>query len=312
MSADPKKNITFSVAISQPKYKELIARCIPDQKTAARFISSVTSAVSVNPSLQECIPSTIISGALLGESLCLSPSPQLGQYYLVPFTQKAKYDKQGKIISPEQKIAQFILGAKGYKQLAIRSNQYKNINSLSVREGEYKGRDKNSGDPVVEFGNDETLPVVGYYAFFELLSGFKKCIYWPKEKMIEHADKYSPSFSKEASEIKTKMGKVYRKVSFSDYEKGLFDPKDDWMYSSFWYKDFDSMAEKTMIRQLISQWGILSPEMQMAFESDGREIIEENGIFVPGEEGQAEEIIDDPKIIDVEVVEEEKVKLDEI
>ena len=291
MSADNAKKITFSVAINQPKFQKLINNCIPDAKTAARFTASITSAVAVNPALSECVPATIISGALLGESLGLSPSPQLGQYYLVPFKQKEKKDKNGNIISPERTTATFILGAKGYKQLAIRSNQYRNIGVSPVRLGEYKGRDPFSGDPIIEFGDDDTAPIIGYYAYFELLTGFRKCIYWTKDKMLKHADKYSMAFSS---------------LTYEKFQKGEIPEKDMWKYSSFWYKNFDQMAEKTMIRQLLSQWGILSPEMRSAFESDEREIKEENGVFVPEEEVEIEqEVIGTPDIIEGEATEEQ-------
>lgn len=100
-------------------------------KDGQRFISAIVSAVNTNPALQECTNQSILSGALLGESLKLSPSPQLGQYYLVPFNDKNK-----------GKVAQFQLGYKGYIQLAIRSGQYKKLNVLAIKEGElvYKGQ----------------------------------------------------------------------------------------------------------------------------------------------------------------------------
>lgn len=95
-------------------------------KNGKRFISSIVSAVGNNPTLQECQNSSIVSAALLGESLNLSPSPQLGQYYMVPF----KDNKTG------TKVAQFQLGYKGYIQLAIRSGQYKKLNVLAIKKGD--------------------------------------------------------------------------------------------------------------------------------------------------------------------------------
>ena len=94
-------------------------------KNGTRFISAVVSAVNNNPALQECTNQSILAAALLGESLNLSPSPQLGQYYMVPFDDKEK-----------GKVAQFQLGYKGYIQLAIRSGQYRKLNVLSIKEGE--------------------------------------------------------------------------------------------------------------------------------------------------------------------------------
>jgi len=131
-----KQQPKFSVAITTSGYKKLINNTLGDPERAKRFIASITSAVAVNPALQECEAGTILAGGLLGESLNLSPSPQLGQYYLVPFKSKAKYDKQGNLLYPEVTKAQFILGYKGYIQLAIRSGQYKKLNVLEIKDGE--------------------------------------------------------------------------------------------------------------------------------------------------------------------------------
>lgn len=236
-----------------------------------RFITSILSAVSANPTLQECEHNSIISAAFLGEALKLSPSPQLGQFYLTPFND----NKRG------CKVAQFQIGYKGYIQLALRSGYYKDIDVFEIREGEYLGRDKTTGKYKFEFIEDdderEKRPVVGYMAYFEYLNGFTKTLYWSKKKMLKHADKYSQAFSANATTVKTKYGEKTR-VSFKDYELGNYDKKDEWLYSSFWYKNFDGMAFKTMLRQLISKWGIMSIEMQTAMEKDMAEI-KENGDY---------------------------------
>lgn len=96
----PKKKAPFSVMIQQDGYKNLINNTLGDPKRAAGFITAITSAVATNPSLMDCDPGTILSAGLLGETLNLSPSPQLGQYYLVPFNDR----KLGR------KVAQFQLG----------------------------------------------------------------------------------------------------------------------------------------------------------------------------------------------------------
>lgn len=90
--------------------------------------------------------------------------------------------------------------------------------------------------------------------------------------MLAHADKYSAAFSKDAKTMKDGT----KRVSFADFEAGKYPQKDAWMYSSFWYKDFDGMAYKTMLRQLISKWGIMSIEMQNAFDND-MAVIHEDG-----------------------------------
>lgn len=212
-----------------------------------RFISSVVSAVSVNPALAECDYGTILSAALLGESLKLSPSPQLGQYYMVPFNDK----KRG------NKVAQFQLGYKGYIQLAIRSGQYKKLNVLAIKKGELIRYDPLFEEIEVALIDDEykreQTETIGYYAMFELVNGFRKTMYWSREKMMAHADKYSMAFN----------ASKYR-----DLLDGKIPQGDMWKYSSFWYKDFDGMAYKTMLRQLISKWGVMSIDLQTALNKD--------------------------------------------
>ena len=234
----------FSLAIQSEGYKKLINNTLGDPKRSAKFIAAISSAVATNPGLQECDAGSILSGALLGEALNLSPSPQLGQYYLVPFDQK-KYNEKTKKYEVISKKAQFQLGYKGYIQLAIRSGQYKDIDVIEVREGEYLGRNKITGKHQFEFIEDEVerenKPIIGYMAYFEYLNGFYKNLYWSKEKMQKHALEYSQAYA-------------------SDVKKGT--------NYSFWSKDFDGMAFKTMLRQLISKWGIMSIDMQEALTKD--------------------------------------------
>lgn len=269
------QKMPFSVAVNTPSMQKLIANALHDPARCARFTASIVSAVSVNQALQNCDRNTVISGALLGESLNLSPSPQLGQYYLVPFNNKKKGIQD----------AQFVLGYKGYVQLALRSGQYKSINVEIVKQGEYKGRDPMTGDPRFQFLEDddewERLPVIGYMASFEYLNGFRKVLYWSKEKMMNHADRYSAAFSR----------KAYENLIAGNIPQG-----DMWKYSSFWYKDFDSMAKKTMLRQLISKWGIMSTDMQSAYESDSRVIDEtESGQLVPQVEEESPQQLEEPQ-----------------
>ncbi len=221
----------FSIAIQSDMYKNLINQTLGDKDRSTRFIASISSAVATNQSLQECDAGTILSGALLGESLNLSPSPQLGQYYLVPFNDSKK----------GYKVAQFQLGYKGYIQLAIRSGQYKKLNVLAIKRGELVKYDPLNEEIEVNLIEDEeereNAETVGYYAMFEYTNGFRKSMYWSKSKMEKHALKYSTGY-------KAKKGYTY------------------------WEKDFDGMAYKTMLRQLISKWGIMSIDMQQAVEKD--------------------------------------------
>ena len=147
-------------------------------KNGTRFISSIVSAVQTTPALQECTNPSILSAALLGEALNLSPSPQLGQFYMVPFDNKKK----------DVKEAQFQLGYKGYIQLAERSGYYKKLNVLAIKEGELIRYDPLNEEIEVELIEDDVIreetPAMGYYAMFEYENGFRKTMYWSKKKCL--------------------------------------------------------------------------------------------------------------------------------
>lgn len=246
----------FSVAIQSDTYKNLINKTLGDKERATRFIASISSAVATNQDLQQCDAGTILSGALLGESLNLTPSPQLGQYYLVPFNDSKKGCK----------VAQFQLGYKGYIQLAIRSGQYKKLNVLAIKKGElikYDALNEEIEVNLIEDENErEASETIGYYAMFEYSNGFRKTMYWSKAKMEKHALKYSKGFAA---------------------KKGY----------TFWEKDFDSMAFKTMLRQLISKWGIMSVELQQAVEKDMATINEDGSFeYVDNENTELDTVIE--------------------
>lgn len=250
------QRMTFSMAINSTGYQKLINSTIKDPAKRARFVTAITSAVAINPLLQECDPATILSGALLGESLGLSPSPQLGQYYLVPFNNTKKGCKD----------AQFQLGYKGYVQLALRSGYYKKLNVFSVKAGELKRWDPISEDLDIELIEDDTIrektESTGYVATFTYTNGFTKTIYWSRAKMEAHALHYSKGYAA---------------------RKGY----------TFWEKDFDAMAYKTMLRQLISKWGIMSIELQTAFEQD---VIVEGQDYLETEAPTLAPVTDAPQI----------------
>lgn len=227
-------------------------------KDGDRFITSIVTAVGTNPDLAQCDYGSILSAALLGESLKLSPSPQLGQYYLVPFNDR----KRG------IKVAQFQLGYKGYKQLAQRSGQLLQIEVFEVKQGELEYYNYFEGEIKLNYIEDETvrnsLPTIGYYGFYRLMNGYKEILYWSKEKMENHAKTYSQGYA-------------------NDLKKGT--------QYTFWSKNFDEMAKKTIMRQLISKGVPLSIEYQQAYTSD---------MALIKEDGTAEYIDNDPIFKDVE------------
>jgi recombination protein RecT len=228
--------------MTHPAIQKSISNMIGEEKTT-RFVGSIISAVQANKQLGECTNSSILSAALLGESLELPPSPQLGFYYFVPYKNKGVYE------------AQFQMGWKGLVQLAERSGQYRKIVASEVKEGELVEYNPITEEftlsPIADDVARQKAKVIGFYAMFELTNGFRKEIYWSKEKMQHHAETYSSGYR---SDIKNK----------TKY--------------TFWSKDFSSMALKTMLRQLISKWGIMSIQMQKAYQGD-QAIIREDGTY---------------------------------
>lgn len=235
----------FSVVLQSDGMKNLISSTLQDGRRRTNFIANISSVVANNPALQDCDCGTIISAGLMAESLNLSMSTTLGQTYLVPYLDRKN----------NRKVAQFLLGYKGFVTLAIRSGNYKKINVLAIKEGELIKFDPLDEDIEVKLIEDEeereNTPTVGYYAMFEYVNGFKKAIYWSKKKMELHAKKYSTGYA-------------------NDLAKGT--------QYTFWSKDFDGMAYKTMLRQLISKWGIMSVEMEKAYVAD-QAVIDENNNF---------------------------------
>ncbi|RXI38693.1 recombinase RecT [Clostridium tetani] len=147
-------------------------------------------------------------------------------------------------VVPYGNKAQFQLGYKGYVQLALRTGQYKSINVIEIHEGELIDWNPLTEELKIDFSKKESDAVIGYAGYFELLNGFKKSTYWTKEQITKHKNKFSKS----------------------DFG---------------WKKDFDAMARKTVLRNMLSKWGILSIEMQNAYTADQRII--KNEIMETGE-----------------------------
>ena len=270
----PTTKTGITTYLSNEAVKKNIASVIGEKGTQ-KFISSVVSAVQTNPALAECSNSSILSAALLGQSLNLTPSPQMGQFYMVPYQDKERGSQ-----------AQFQLGYKGYIQLAVRSGQYRKIVASEVRQGEIASYNPITEEfvmkPVLDMEKRDNLPIIGYYAMFELTNGFRKELYWPKEQMEAHAKRYSKGYARD----------LQKHTAYT-----------------FWSKDFDSMAKKTLLRQLISKWGIMSIEMEKGYAGDMGIINEDGSVdYIDNTmtaadvvEAHQEEIAENANTVDIEV-----------
>lgn len=193
------------------KFKEMLG------KRAPQFITSVLQIATSNKLLENVDPLSIYNSAAIAATLDLPLNNNLGFAWIVPYAGKA----------------QFQLGWKGLVQLAQRTGQYKRINVTEVYANQFKSWNSLTEELDADFSIDGTGPVVGYCAYFRMVNGFEKLVYWSIDKVKAHGKRYSKSFG-----------------------------------NGPWKDEFDKMAKKTVLKNTLSQWGILSIEMQTAFKVD--------------------------------------------
>ena len=224
----------FNQTITNPSTQKYLQDVLGERKGS--FVNNLTALVANNAQLQECQPLTIMFAALKATALNLPLENSLGMAYCIPY----KNNKDNTT------VAQFQLGYKGFKQLALRSGQFAVIpNATDIKEGELKSRNRLTGECVFEFIEDDTqrakAKTIGYASYFKLLNGAESTFYMSIEEMEAHALRYS---------------QTYR--SKNDYTKK----------SSKWTTDFDDMAKKTVIKLNLSRNAPLSVEMQDAIKAD--------------------------------------------
>ena len=236
-------------------------------ENANSFMASVMTLVSNDSYLADSEPMSILSGALTAATLNLGLDKNLGYAYLVPFNSKNK--QTGKW----EKKAQFLLGYKGYIQLAQRSGQYKALNVIEVYDGELTSWNRLTEEFEFDPNGRKSDEVIGYVGYFELLNGFKKTVYWTKQEIEAHR------ISNSKDKDKTKL-------------------------SGVWRSDYNAMARKTVLRNMLSKWGILSVEMQEAtisdekvqsVQPDGSIISEAETVEEVTERKEAEPVIEETK-----------------
>ena len=248
---------------------------------APTFLASVVNTVSASPQLKKCPPNSIVSAAFVAASYDLPIDSNLGFAAIVPYN-NSKWNPHTKQWE-KQMEAQFQMMYKGFIQLAIRSGYYDKMNYSVVYEDELASYNPITGEAkfVQDFSNctqrmnGEEDKVVGYYAWFRLLTGFSKELYMSKAEVEHHARTYSSAYRYDLDNNKK---------------------------SSNWTTNFKAMALKTVIKLLLSKWGILSVDMQRAIQDD-QKVYDEEGNGDYGDNQPPVEMAKDP-FVDAEVVEE--------
>ena len=189
------------------------------KEKAPQYMSSIVNLVNSDTNLQKCDGMSVIASCMVAATMDLPVDKNLGYAWVVPYSSRA----------------QFQMGYKGYIQLALRTGQYKAINVVEIREGELVSWSPLTEEIEVDFSKRESDAVIGYAGYFKLINGFEKTVFWTKEEVNNHANKFSKTINSK---------------------------------NSVWKSNFDAMAKKTVLRNLLSKWGILSIEMQKAYTAD--------------------------------------------
>jgi len=220
--------------IAMPSVQEQFKNALADN--SALFVASLIDVYASDTYLQKCEPGLVIMEALKAATLRLPINKSLGFAYIVPYDKSVKVGDQW----VKKSTPQFQIGYKGYIQLAQRTGQYRYLNADVVLDGELKGHDKLTGTIDLS-GETSTGEVIGYFAHIETVTGFRKTVYWSKSRVEAHALRYSQAYQ---ADVKSKK------------------------QNSPWSKQFDEMATKTVLKALLSKYGVMSVEMVAAMTAD--------------------------------------------
>lgn len=224
---------TFNRAITNPSTQKYLQEVLGERKGS--FVNNLTALVANNTNLQECEPYTVMFAAMKATALNLPLDNSLGMAYVLPY----KDNKRGVT------VAQFQLGYKAYKQLALRTGLFKIINATDVREGEIASRNRLTGEINFNFNENEKerleLPIVGFVSYFRLNNGFESTFYMSREEVEKHALRYSQTYKSPNKYVKE---------------------------NSKWSTDFDAMALKTVTKLNLSKNAPLSVELSDAIKAD--------------------------------------------
>lgn len=252
------KPATVKTFFDNPNVAKRFEEIIGDKTRSIQFVSSVLQIANGNNYLKNADPLTIYNAALMAATLNLPINQNLGFAYIVPYNNKKENRQE----------AQFQIGYKGFRQLAINSNQYKSLEVKEVYEGQLIEDDSFIGYHF-DWKCKTSDKIIGYASYFKLLNGFDSIYYLSISDVEKHAKKYSQT-----------------------YKKGFGN----------WKDEFDKMAKKTVVKlHLNSGFAPLSIEMQKAQETD-QAIITDNGYKYPDNEpidlNELNQVEEDKRTID--------------
>jgi recombination protein RecT len=260
---------TMSAYLTADKTKNYLEKMLGNK--TEQFVTALSTMVGQNPQLNLCERSSILGCALKAVGMGLSFDPNLGFAYVIPY-------KDNKA---NETVATFQMGVKGFIQLAQRSGQIKKLNAMAVKEGEFKGRDT-FGDPILQWLPENervSKTTIGYMSAIQLNSGFEKTIYWTIEEIKNHAEKYSQSYKSA--------------LKYGDTAKAV------------WVDNFDAMARKTILKQLIKDYAPMSIELQQAVQYDQAKIVldveneKETVVYVDNQEEEIIKVVSKKQIMEL-------------
>lgn len=237
----------FQAVMNNSYYQTLLEDTLRENKGA--FTTSLMEMFTSDPQLLQCDPNALMCEAVKAAGLRLPINKQLKQAYITVFKNKDKATGQS-ILTPT-----LIVGVKGYVELALRTNKYKNINKGTVYEGEFRGLDKITG--AIDISGEKISDVpVGYFAYIKMKSGFEKVYYMTIDAVCKFAKTYAPTVK-------------YSKITWQELKDMAIKQSVDGEIGGFgWFSGFKDMAEKTALRQLLDKWGELTPDVQQIFNVD--------------------------------------------
>lgn len=239
-------------------------------KRSPQFVSSIITMVNDNPNMIE---------AFRNNPLSVVKSALRAATYDLPIDPALGYAYIIPFRNKGRMDATFVLGYKGMIQLALRTGAYNKLNVTDIRKGELKRFNYLTEDMDIDFIEDEeerrALPIVGWAGYFRLVNGTEKTIYMTCGQVEAHEQ---------------------------EHRKGQY-------MTQVWRDHFDAMASKTVLRELLGKWGIMSIDYQRADNAtlaaaeaiatdnwDGEDaLINADGEIIHEEAQEAPQAIEPPK-----------------